>query len=133
LATELLPPYLAGTIPARPQPTESPTPVTRMLTKADGMIDWSNDANEIERFIRAMNPWPMAWTDCGGTRAIIHAAHCEAGGLVIDQIQAAGKHIITGEEFARGYPNALTALEATGKVAPRNTHSENSGATHRAR
>jgi methionyl-tRNA formyltransferase len=32
------------------------------LTKEDGTIDWSREAAYIERFVRAMSPWPGAWT-----------------------------------------------------------------------
>jgi methionyl-tRNA formyltransferase len=33
-----------------------------MLTKEDGHIDWAKSGDQIERFIRAMNPWPGAFT-----------------------------------------------------------------------
>ncbi|HET6369959.1 MAG TPA: methionyl-tRNA formyltransferase [Nitrospiria bacterium] len=33
-----------------------------LLKKEDGLIDWSKGAAEIERRIRAMNPWPGAYT-----------------------------------------------------------------------
>lgn len=32
------------------------------LTKESGCIDWLKDADFLERFVRAMNPWPGAWT-----------------------------------------------------------------------
>ena len=35
---------------------------TKILEKADGKIDWSKPAEELERFVRAMTPWPEAWT-----------------------------------------------------------------------
>jgi methionyl-tRNA formyltransferase len=34
----------------------------KMLKKEDGKIDWSQDAQFIERFIRAMHTWPGAYT-----------------------------------------------------------------------
>ncbi len=118
LSEALLPRFLTGEISPKPQSTESPTPMTRRLTKDSGKVDWSASPESIERLIRAMNPWPRAWTELADTRFIIHAAHLEKNKLVVDQIQAAGKQIISGKEFARGYPTALTALVATGKVAP---------------
>jgi methionyl-tRNA formyltransferase len=32
------------------------------LTKDSGKIDWSKPAEYNQRFIRAMQPWPIAWT-----------------------------------------------------------------------
>jgi len=32
------------------------------LTKESAKIDWSWNPDKIERFIRALNPWPIAWT-----------------------------------------------------------------------
>jgi methionyl-tRNA formyltransferase len=32
------------------------------LKKEDGLIDWKKSASQIERLIRAMNPWPGAYT-----------------------------------------------------------------------
>lgn len=32
------------------------------LAKDSGQIDWTRDAAYLDRFIRAMNPWPGAWT-----------------------------------------------------------------------
>ncbi|MFT5049600.1 MAG: methionyl-tRNA formyltransferase, partial [Chlamydiales bacterium] len=34
----------------------------KKLTKADGWIDWSRPAVELERFVRGMHPWPGART-----------------------------------------------------------------------
>lgn len=33
------------------------------FTKDNAKIDWSQDEAKIERFIRALNPWPIAWTE----------------------------------------------------------------------
>ena len=33
-----------------------------MLTKEDGRIDWSRSAEEIERLVRGLDPWPSAYT-----------------------------------------------------------------------
>jgi methionyl-tRNA formyltransferase len=39
-----------------------------ILKKADGLIDWSKSAREIEAFIRGMTPWPGAFTFIGKKR-----------------------------------------------------------------
>lgn len=41
---------------------ESPTAYARMLDKKLGNIDWSTPAEDIERLIRGLNPWPSAYT-----------------------------------------------------------------------
>lgn len=45
-----------------------------MLTKASGIIDWSNNAVRIERCSRGFQPWPNAYTYYKGRRLIIWRA-----------------------------------------------------------
>lgn len=47
---------------------------TRELRKADAAIDWSWSNQYIERFVRAMNPWPGAWTTLDGQRLSVLSA-----------------------------------------------------------
>lgn len=49
-------------LPPMQQGTRSPTSYTRKLTKDDGQIDWSKPDVEIERMIRAFDPWPGSYT-----------------------------------------------------------------------
>ncbi|HID20781.1 MAG TPA: methionyl-tRNA formyltransferase [Planctomycetaceae bacterium] len=51
----------AGTLEAQPQDASRATRAPR-LKKSDGAIDWSQPAVRIERHIRAMQPWPKAFT-----------------------------------------------------------------------
>lgn len=60
LLVETLPKYLAGEIMPMPQ-NESQTTYSKILKKEDGHIDWSRPAKEIERMVRALNPWPGAY------------------------------------------------------------------------
>jgi methionyl-tRNA formyltransferase len=83
--------WCAGRIAARAQDDELAT-VTRELTKADGEIDWRNDAAAIERQIRAFQPWPTAWTMLDGKRVVIeraefnpHELDLPSGALVAEQ------------------------------------------------
>ena len=39
-----------------------------MLNKDDGLINWSQSARSLERFIRGVTPWPGAYTFSGETR-----------------------------------------------------------------
>ena len=34
-----------------------------LLKKADGYVDWSHKAEEIDRQVRALNPWPGVWAE----------------------------------------------------------------------
>jgi len=49
---------------SRPQPKEGVT-YARRLTKEDGRLDWSKSAVELDRRVRALNPWPGAFTTVG--------------------------------------------------------------------
>lgn len=44
------------------------------LSKDEGHIDWTGAAEEIERLVRAFNPWPGTYTDADGQRVRIHQA-----------------------------------------------------------
>ncbi|QJR80996.1 methionyl-tRNA formyltransferase [Alteromonas pelagimontana] len=37
----------------------------KKLSKEEALIDWNDDAVQIERNIRAFNPWPVAWMQVG--------------------------------------------------------------------
>lgn len=39
-----------------------------LLKKSDGHIDWNQSANEIDRQIRSLNPWPGVWAEIQGKR-----------------------------------------------------------------
>jgi methionyl-tRNA formyltransferase len=50
-----------------------------MLDKKMGRIDWTNSATDIDRQIRALNPWPGTFTNAGKKRLKIIAATPTAG------------------------------------------------------
>jgi methionyl-tRNA formyltransferase len=50
-----------GTIAARAQPAEGVTYATK-LRKDEALIDWHRSAVELDRQVRAFNPWPIAET-----------------------------------------------------------------------
>ena len=54
-----LPGLLAGTSEAVPQRTELAT-LAPKIAKGDGLLDWHAPAMELERRVRAFNPWPVA-------------------------------------------------------------------------
>jgi len=101
--------------------------VTRLLSREDGAIDWTQPADAIERKIRAFDPWPGTFTTWQGKNLKILRADAEpaqgevpgavvfaperaihvatgAGTLVLTELQLEGKRAVSAAEFARGYP-----------------------------
>ena len=122
LLIETLPDYLSGKITPTPQPEEGAT-YAPMLKKEDGKLDFAQDVHELERRVRAFNPWPGAFMDFDGTNLKVHRAHVEMGNasagqrlvaqnqpavgggggvLVLDEVQPAGKKSMRGESFLAG-------------------------------
>jgi len=113
---------LDGSLAAHVQPEGASR--TRPLVKADGWVDWTRPAVEIERHVRAMWAWPRAWrTFPDGSTFQIHAATvverdgealpgvvvadrsslqvgCGEGWLRIDRGQLAGGKALTGAQLA---------------------------------
>lgn len=61
LLIEILSKWLNGEIKPVAQDHSKAT-FTKIIKKDDGRIDWSKSAEEIERQIRAFNPWPSAYS-----------------------------------------------------------------------
>ncbi len=125
LLLETLPDYLAGKIMPTPQPEEGAT-YAPMLKKEDGLLDFTKPAAELERRVRAMNPWPGAWFEWDGAPLKLHKARVgqgnaeagkrlveqnqpavAAGGgiLILDEVQPPGKKIMPGKSFLAGARN----------------------------
>ena len=47
----------------------------KKLSKEEALIDWSDDAEQIERNIRAFNPWPVAWMQVEDQNVKVWAAN----------------------------------------------------------
>ena len=67
LLRRALPEWLAGRLEARPQPTDGVT-MTRPLRREDGRLDPARSAVELERQVRAYEPWPGAYIVSDKTR-----------------------------------------------------------------
>lgn len=125
LLLETLPEYLAGTLTPVPQPQEGVT-YAPMLKKEEGRLDFTSPAVELERRVRAFNPWPGAFMELDGTLLKIHQAHIEAGTaaagqrlvyrdqpavatgdglLILDVLQPAGKKPMSGKAYLAGARN----------------------------
>ena len=72
LITEALRQLEAGTLPRRPQEGEST--YAGLIRKEDGCLDFSQPAEELERRIRAFDPWPGTFTFREGKRLKIGRA-----------------------------------------------------------
>ncbi len=65
LLTETLPKLEAGTVKPEPQDDARST-YAPMISKKDGEIDFTKSPEQIERLIRAFDPWPGAFTSYHG-------------------------------------------------------------------
>ena len=97
------------------------------LTKADGRIDWGQDAQRIYNLVRGANPYPGAFTLWDGKPLKIHRAQTVSGkgapgtvlsadphqgptiatgdgALLLDQVQPPGKAAMSGADFVKGFP-----------------------------
>ena len=91
-----MPSLLEDELKAEPQ-AEGAT-LTRPMKKDDGWIDFTRSAVEIERHVRAMWPWPRAWTMAAdGSRIQIHAATVvDDAGRAPGQVGRDGKRVTVG-------------------------------------
>lgn len=88
--------FVAGSLRPIPQPNEGAS-LVRPLTKADGEIDWSRSAVEIERHVRAMWAWPRAWARLGETTIQIHATSViETNELEIGTVEVTTGRVLVG-------------------------------------
>ena len=117
--------FANGKIDAIPQ-SDHDAIYAKKLSKEDGRLDWSKPADELERLIRALNPWPGAWCILNGERIKIHKASvmsidnnfgdagiiisddftiaCGKGVLKVTELQKTGKKVMTSFEYLRGNP-----------------------------
>src|SRR3954447_15140042 len=65
LLVKALPLYATGELQPTTQDHDRAT-FTKMLTRDDGRLDWSLPAVELERAVRAFDPWPGTWTTLDG-------------------------------------------------------------------
>ena len=125
LLLDTLPAYLAGELEPRPQPEEGVT-YAPMLKKEEGSLDFSRPAEELERKVRAFNPWPGTFFNWDGGMLKVHRASISPGKkrkgerlihnglptvgtsdglLVLEEVQPAGKRAMPGKAFLAGARN----------------------------
>lgn len=130
LLIEVLPRYANGAIEPQPQDHRQAT-VTRLLKKADGVLDWTQPAIVLERQTRAYDPWPGTSTTWQGQRVKVVAARVDSswhgseppgtvvgtdagplvatgsGALELLEMQPAGKRVMRGAEWLAGQRAAM--------------------------
>ncbi|MHB1354518.1 MAG: methionyl-tRNA formyltransferase [Anaerolineae bacterium] len=123
---DMLPKWLTGEITPEPQDDTLAT-FAPPLTKEQGAIDWSLSALELDRQIRALNPWPGTFTHHSGAmikvleasplseKQLVHAPGCVVnvpqgigvttgqGVLLLHSIQPAGKRAMSALDYTRGH------------------------------
>jgi methionyl-tRNA formyltransferase len=73
LLARSLEPWLAGSLSPRPQ-DEAGASMTRQLRREHGRLDPTRTATELERQVRAYQPWPGSFVQVEGGRVIVWAA-----------------------------------------------------------
>lgn len=76
LLVSILQGWMAGTVAAQSQ-NESEATLAPMLTKEDGLLDWSQSATTLASRLRGLSPWPGAHTFVDGERWGIWKARVE--------------------------------------------------------
>lgn len=138
LAAEVIPAELdrwtAGSLELSPQDPRLVTHV-RPFIRADGWIDWRRPAMEIDRRVRALQPWPGAWTTMDGRRIHLRRASpvagiddvpigallpgdppfvaCGVGALALEIVQPEGRPAMPAGAWRRGLARDHVILGAT--------------------
>ncbi|MDR1068364.1 MAG: methionyl-tRNA formyltransferase [Clostridiales Family XIII bacterium] len=117
---------LAGELAGVPQDGARAT-YAPMVSKEEGRIDFAADPAAVLRKIRAMDPFPGAYTYLGGEKLKVSAAHIAgeitgmppgtvagadengitvaagSGAVVLDRVQLPGKKVMNAADFLRGH------------------------------
>jgi methionyl-tRNA formyltransferase len=137
LAAEVVPSELerwaAGSIETDAQDDRAAT-LVRPFTRADGWIDWRRPAIEIDRQVRALQPWPGAWTTIDDRRVHVRRARpvagvdavpvgsllpgdapcvaCGVGALALEVVQPEGRPTMPADAWRRGLAREHVLLGA---------------------
>ena len=102
LLIDVIPGWVRGEKKLIPQDEEKSS-YSKILARKDGEIDWKKPAQEIERQIRALQPWPGAHTFHKEKRIKILKARLEKDKLIIEEVQPEGKKPMSFKDFLLGH------------------------------
>jgi methionyl-tRNA formyltransferase len=124
---------LNGRLRSVPQ-DDSEATYAPLIKKEDGRLYWQQMTIALDRHIRAMTPWPGAFTTWQGRHLKILAARpvngklpagepgqiisdghtaivlTKNGGLELLQVQLAGKRVMSMADFLRGQPDFMVSI-----------------------
>lgn len=122
LGAQMITQVLEAMPPAIPQPAEGVTYAPK-LQREDGRIDWTKPAQQIERQVRAFDPWPGTFTLLNGTVLKVLSVQlcqgdgaagevidehltvaCGSGALQLARVQLSGRSSLPADAFLRGHP-----------------------------
>jgi methionyl-tRNA formyltransferase len=128
---ECLPRYVNGELSPTAQKAQGES-VIKKFKKEDGVLDWSRPAAELERRIRALDPWPGTATTWQGLRIdVLEASVNDSrsvlpgqvfmqgdaiavgtsdGSLVLERVRPAGRNAMAARDFARGRADFIGAV-----------------------
>ena len=113
-----------GRLLATPQPMDGVTYAPK-LRREEGRLDWRLPSTELERRVRAFDPWPGSFFEFSGERIRVHAAielpgpaggipgtvlddrltvACGEGVLRLLRLQRPGRAALDAPAFLRGFP-----------------------------
>lgn len=116
----------SGQAPMTRQDDALATPAPK-ISKDDCRINWALPASDVHNLIRALSPYPGAWTEHTGSRLKIFRTlptevdggkepgtvtdvsgrieiACGSGGIEVIELQREGKGRVTAADFLNGYP-----------------------------
>jgi methionyl-tRNA formyltransferase len=124
LVGKYLGPWLRGEVSATPQADDGAT-MTRPLRRGDGRMDVWLTADELERQVRAYQPWPGSFLETPAGRLIVWQATVDGptfdttpgmiwpgpelriataeNWLILDDVQPAGGRRMSGDAWLRGH------------------------------
>jgi len=137
LLIKTLPNWIEGKIKPQPQDHSKAT-FTKIIKKEDGKIDWNKSAEEIERTIGALDPWPGTFASLKlkvksqklkvlKAEALKENADKKVGEvfltddkklavqtgngiLILKQVQLEGKRVMPAKDFLNGHPRIIGAI-----------------------
>jgi methionyl-tRNA formyltransferase len=119
-----------GCLMPRPQPETGVTYAPK-IGREEGRLDWRLPSTDLERRVRAFDPWPGAYFETASERIRVHAAMalpgpaggvpgtvlddrlliaCGKGALRLLRLQRPGRAALDTPDFLRGFPIAPGAV-----------------------